>query len=43
MTISHSAVPILFFLVPLIVDMATGDSAAEDIIAYRPYNKEDIS
>jgi hypothetical protein len=38
-----SAVPLLFFLLPLIVDMATGEGADEDIIVRRPHSKEDIS
>ena len=38
-----AAVPILFVIIPLIVDLATGNSAADDIIVHRPNGTEDIS
>ena len=38
-----SAVPVLFVLIPLIVDLATGNNAVDDIIVRRPNNTEDIS
>ena len=39
-----SALPLLFVLIPLIVDLATGNSAADDIVVHRANSStEDIS
>ena len=38
-----SAIPIVLVLIPLIIDLATGSDAADDIIMHRANKTEDIS